>query len=74
MGGEGQEAGTWTVPEKKKNKTQECQLLPPLTHVGLTQLLPACGVLGEVQRVLGVPQGWGEENLLQKYRGRGIER
>ena len=73
MGGEGQEAGTWTVPEKKK-KTQECQLLPPLTHVGLTQLLPACGVLGEVQRVLGVPQGWGEENLLQKYRGRGIER
>ena len=53
MGGEGQEAGLWTVPDKK---LQECQLLPPLTHLGLTQLLPACGVLGEAHGFRGFPR------------------
>ena len=59
MGGEGQEAGLWTVPEKK---LQECQLFPPLTHLGLTQLLPACGVLGEAQGFRGFPRA-GERKI-----------
>ena len=46
----------------QKKKLQECQLLLPLTHLGLTQLLPACGVLGEAHSFRGFP-GAGERKI-----------
>ena len=71
MGGGRQEAGPWTVPEKKTaGMSAPSSSDSPGSHPAPTCLWGP----GRGPQVSGVSWGWGEENLLQRYRGRGIER